>query len=132
MDEGKEPEEETNVPTQDIPFGAYQQQSQQQKVEEPHYMNPEDHKSDTNLIKMAANGQTPPKNYSSTTNTTVNNTLNSDNNADNKVKEPLRTYIPSPEGMVQNSIDMSAYDKAMSRADMAEKFINDTLASMNG
>lgn len=133
LDEGKEEPAETQ-PAQDVPFNGVNQQAQApQNDAKPQYMNPEDHKSDSNLIKMAANGQKPPQ-YSSSTTTTnnstvVNNTLNSD---PNKIVEPHRTYIPSPESMVQNNVDMSAYDKAMAKADMAEKYINDTLASMNG
>lgn len=50
--------------------------------------------------------------------------------APNKQQEPVRTYIPSPEGMVQKGPDTTAADKAMAEADAAEKFINETLATL--
>ncbi|MBQ8458896.1 hypothetical protein IJ541_02200 [bacterium] len=100
---------------------------------------PQDYQSDTNLIKMAANGQKPPQPVSNsaknpfqngvnTTTTTTTATVNSDK-VDTE-QEPLRTYIPSPEGVVQQGPDLSPAEKALADADTAEKFINETLASM--
>ena len=62
----------------------------------------------------------------------VNNSTTIINSADNSQKEtePVRTYIPSPQGMVPQGPDMTAADKAMADADNAEKLINETLAQM--
>ena len=45
-----------------------------------------------------------------------------------KNNEPVRTYIPSPEGVkITNQEDLSAANKAMQRADAAEKLAMETL-----
>ena len=44
---------------------------------------------------------------------------------------PTRTYVPSSQGMVQENPDLTAAERAMAQADMAEKYINETLASLN-
>ena len=50
----------------------------------------------------------------------------------NKFKQqaPTRTYIPSPEPAKITGPDMTAANQALAEADMTEKFINETLASM--
>ena len=73
--------------------------------------------SDTNLIRNAAKG-----------NTTTQQT----EKKENQELEPKRTYIPSPQGMVPKAPDTSAADKALADADAAEKFVNETLAKING
>lgn len=73
--------------------------------------------SDTNLIRNAAKG-----------NTTTQQT----EKKENQELEPQRTYIPSPQGMVPKAPDTSAADKALADADAAEKFVNETLAKING
>lgn len=62
----------------------------------------------------------------------VNNTTTIINSEDGTKKEyePVRTYIPSPVGMVPQGPDMTAADKALADADNAEKFINETLAQL--
>ena len=42
--------------------------------------------------------------------------------------EPVRTYIPSPVGMVKKSIDTSGLDSALAEADRAEQYIQGVLA----
>ena len=79
--------------------------------------NPQDY-ADTNLIKMAVNGQKPTQYVRDINGKLVD-----------AQKEPVRRYIPSPQGMVPQGTDTSAYDKAMAEADMAEKFINETMAT---
>lgn len=89
----------------------------------PEYKKPEDYASDSNLIKMTMTGKNNPQ---KPTRTYVPS-------PDCQIKgmEPKRTYIPNPAGMVQQGPDLTAADNAMARADMAEKMINETLASLN-
>lgn len=57
---------------------------------------------------------------------TVTNTAN--NGASNKPNEPVRTYIPSPQGVVVNKqTDTSAADAALMRANNAEQLALQTL-----
>lgn len=80
-----------------------------------------DYKSDTNLIKRKLNNQT------NNTSTSVNN--QNTNNADpNKEMEPVRTYIPSPVGMVPRTPDTTGLNAAFAEADQAEKYVQDVLA----
>ena len=128
--------------------------------------NPQEYQSDSNLIKMRANGQPMPESLSNSqaktptseaaakaansakdgeryipspyseigknSTSVVNNSTTIINSSDNAKKEyePVRTYIPSPVGMVPQGPDMTAADKAMADADNAEKFINETLAQL--
>ena len=46
----------------------------------------------------------------------------------NKEQEPLRTYIPSPVGMVQQPAAPTGLDAAFAQADETEKYVNDILA----
>lgn len=79
------------------------------------HKSPNDYKSDTNLIKMTANGTKPQ--------------LTQQAKADkNKEQEPLRTYIPSPIGMVQQPAAPTGLDAAFAQADETEKYVNDILA----
>jgi hypothetical protein len=119
-------------------------------AQEQHQMkNPNEYQSDTNLIKKAAEQQqqTPAREFKGQEAT--NNTTNGANkpvrtyipspeckvqagpNDAKKELEPTRTYIPSPQGMVQKDPDMTAAEKALAQADMAEKYVNETLASIN-
>lgn len=85
--------------------------------------NPNSYASDTNLIKMTANGQkyTSP---SANTKTTESKTDK------NKELEPVRTYIPSPVGMVpkQQTPDQNGIDSVLAEADNAERYVNEVLA----
>jgi hypothetical protein len=58
-------------------------------------------------------------------------TVQPDLNEVKKEMAPARTYIPSPQGMVAKDPDTTAADKAFAQADMAEKYVNETLASIN-
>lgn len=76
--------------------------------------------ADTNLIKQTLNGtKKPVRTYIPSPDCQI------------KGMEPTRTYIPSPQGMVQENPDLTAAERAMAQADMAEKYINETLASLN-
>ena len=80
------------------------------------HRNPNEYSSDTNLIKMRANGQATGVNG---VNGTQQTQQTAQSNAkqepkDNKTEqEPVRTYIPSPVGMVPQGPDMSAYSQAI-------------------
>lgn len=112
---------------------------------------PQTYTSDTNLIKMSANkkqqGHQQNFNGAATAETNlikqaVNTQKNQQTSAyipspeckvpvdSNKQQEPVRTYIPSPVGMVPKAPDTTAADKALADADEAEKFVNETLAAL--
>ena len=74
--------------------------------------------SDTNLIKMALNGEKPiVRTYIPSPECGV-------------PTAPARTDIPNPAGVVQKDPDTTAAERALADADMAEKFVNETLASL--
>lgn len=83
--------------------------------------NPNDYQSDTNLLKQAVNKQQTLTGASAPESSAVNNDSN-------KEMEPVRTYIPSPVGMVQQGPDLSPLNSALAEADMAEKHVQDILA----
>ena len=83
--------------------------------------NPNDYQSDTNLLKKAVNNQNSVSKTASQEAANVNNDPN-------KEMEPVRTYIPSPVGMVQQGPDISPLNSALAEADMAEKHVQDILA----
>lgn len=83
--------------------------------------NANDYQSDTNLIKMKLNNQTNNSQPS------VNNN-NNDNSNSNKEMEPVRTYIPSPVGMVPRTPDTTGLNAAFAEADQAEKYVQDVLS----
>ena len=60
----------------------------------------------------------------------VNNNMNANNNSSTE-QEPVRTYIPSPAGMVAQTPDQSAANAAMQMADKAEKEIQAVLSGTN-
>ena len=76
---------------------------------------------------MAANGQKPT---SRTYIPSPESKIKPEQAPDGKEKEPVRTYIPSPAGMVQQAPDMTAAEKALADADAAERYVNETLASL--
>lgn len=81
--------------------------------------NPQDF-SDSNLIKQTLNGtKTPTRTYIPSPDCQIQNMA------------PARSYIPSPQGVIQQNPDMTAADQALAQADMAEKHIHETLASLN-
>ncbi len=67
---------------------------------------PEEYPSDTNLIKLNAAGKKPQS---------------ANSNNPNEELEPVRTYIPSPQGVVLQSPDMSAVEEALANADRVEQ-----------
>ena len=147
LDEDKEPEKDNkqanpaNKPAQAAP--PMQGQMPQQPVR---HRNPNEYSSDTNLIKMAANGQKAPQTMSqaqpqaqapSTTPQAQPASQPQQQPApvnptdSNKEMEPVRTYIPSPVSMVQpTQADMSGVDAALAGVDSTEKYINQVLKSV--
>lgn len=127
LDEDKEPEEVKTA----------QQQTQPQNNNIPEVNKPQqpprnpNQYADSNLIKQrtnAINGQqqvnnvNPPQATPNATNPNV-----AQPTKENEEKEPVRTYIPSPVGMVPQTPDMSGINQAMSQADAAEKYANSVL-----
>ncbi len=89
--------------------------------------------ADSNLIKQRLNGQNPAQTTKTVTTTTTTTTTSQTQTAkdQNKEQEPVRTYIPSPIGMVPpSSANLTAADQALAHADMAEQSINETLKSI--
>lgn len=127
LDEDKEPEEVKTA----------QQQTQPQNNNIPEVNKPQqpprnpNQYADSNLIKQrtnAINGQQQVNNVNpqqATPNATNPNAAQP--TKENEEKEPVRTYIPSPVGMVPQTPDMSGINQAMSQADAAEKYANSVL-----
>lgn len=127
LDEDKEPEEVKTA----------QQQTQPQNNNIPEVNKPQqpprnpNQYADSNLIKQrtnAINGQQQVNNVNPqqvTPNATNPNVAQP--TKENEEKEPVRTYIPSPVGMVPQTPDMSGINQAMSQADAAEKYANSVL-----
>lgn len=127
LDEDKEPEEVKTA----------QQQTQPQNNNIPEVNKPQqpprnpNQYADSNLIKQrtnAINGQQQINNVNpqqATPNATNPNVAQP--TKENEEKEPVRTYIPSPVGMVPQTPDMSGINQAMSQADAAEKYANSVL-----
>lgn len=127
LDEDKEPEEVKTA----------QQQTQPQNNNIPEVNKPQqpprnpNQYADSNLIKQrtnAINGQQQVNNVNpqqATPNATNPNVAQP--TMENEEKEPVRTYIPSPVGMVPQTPDMSGINQAMSQADAAEKYANSVL-----
>lgn len=81
--------------------------------------------SPSNLLNRYKN---QPQNGAQNTTTTATTTNTVNNTPANKPTEPVRTYIPSPQGVVvNNQTDTSAADAAMMRANNAEKIALQTL-----
>lgn len=160
LDEDKEEENNAEDKTNSIDAQQKNSDSSVTSAKNPTNMgrqprNPQEYQ-DTNLIKIKTNGQQMPDSVAKSqaviektnsdgdkyipnsnseidkNDSTVNNTITVINSPEEKNKElePVRTYIPSPEGMVPNSVDITAADKAMADADNAEKFVNETLAQL--
>lgn len=126
LDEDKEPEEvkatqQTQPQNNNIPVVNKPQQPPR---------NPNQY-ADSNLIKQrtnAINGQQQVNNVNpqqATPNATNPNVAQP--TKENEEKEPVRTYIPSPVGIVPQTPDMSGINQAMSQADAAEKYANSVL-----
>ena len=106
-------EEDAQEPSQNVPFQGGVQNPQAQNTVKP--VNPNEF-ADTNLIKQIVNGQ--------------QNRAEGKPDEDNASEEPVRTYIPSPEGVVLQPEDEAPAQMALDRADRAEKYIQDTLKGM--
>lgn len=127
LDEDKEPEEVKTAQRQTQP-----QNNNIPEVNKPQQppRNPNQY-ADSNLIKQrtnAINGQQQVNNVNpqqATPNETNPNVAQP--TKENEEKEPVRTYIPSPVGMVPQTPDMSGINQAMSQADAAEKYANSVL-----
>ncbi len=100
-------------------IAAQQQKEQGQNPAEQKPRDPNSYTSDTNLIKMTANGQKIPEIKSGTNNTNIK--------INNKNDEPVRTYIPDPTNFVTNNIDTSGLDNAFAKADKTEQEIQNVL-----
>ena len=150
LDEDKEPEKDNkqntaaNNPAQ---AGTPPMQGQMQPQQTITHRKPNEYSSDTNLIKMAANGQKAPQTapvqapaqqpQAAAQQTppqmpTANQQQNTVNSTDsNKEMEPVRTYIPSPVSMVQpTQADMSGIDAALAKVDSTEQYVNQVLKSV--
>lgn len=127
LDEDKEPEEVKTAQQQTQP--QYNNIPEVNKPQQPP-RNPNQY-ADSNLIKQrtnAINGQQQVNNVNpqqATPNATNPNVAQP--TKENEEKEPVRTYIPSPVGMVPQTPDMSGINQAMSQADAAEKYANSVL-----
>lgn len=126
LDEDKEPEEvKTAQQTQPQNNNIPEVNKPQQPPRNPNQY------ADSNLIKQrtnAINGQQQVNNANpqqATPNATNPNVAQP--TKENEEKEPVRTYIPSPVGMVPQTPDMSGINQAMSQADAAEKYANSVL-----
>lgn len=99
-----------------------QQQNPQNQPQQPQQVQPVDPNklADTNLIKQTVTGQRPQQ---------VQNSQNNNENEEAETLEPVRTYIPSPVGMVQN-YDPTKAEIALNNADMAEKQIQELMGRM--
>ena len=126
LDEEEEtPQNETTA--QNTQEQTFKGQQPAQPIPQPLHRNPQDYKSDTNLIKMAANGQKPViRTYIPSPECKVQ----PDNNNKFKKPAPERHYIPSPEPAKITGPDLTPANQALAEADMTEKYINETLASL--
>lgn len=128
-EETENKEQQNATPAENQPPFKGGSQPQTQVVTPPAKpKNPQDYTSDTNLIKMTANGQKPVvRTYIPSPECKIP----SDSNRNGKQMAPERSYIPSPEGIVEQGPDMTAANNALAEADMTEKYINETLAALN-
>jgi len=127
----EEPEEPEMTPEQQQALlDEIQKQVQQQTAQTQNnpFTGPITHNSPTNLLNMYQNGGTYRNTTTNNTTTTTNHVTSEHAAEDGKVMEPVRTYIPSPEGVKVAGEDPTAAQMAMSRADIAEKQAMDVLA----
>lgn len=132
LDEGKEkPPEEVQQPQQTQIPPQLQQQMQAQNPAQPQTVTQQTTtvtssnqqqtgENPSNLLNKYRNPQQTTS-TSTTTQTLVNN-------EPAKTQEPVRTYIPSPEGVkINNAEDTSSADAALRRAELAEQKALETL-----
>ena len=131
LDEGKEEEQKAQAQkAQQLQQMQQAQQAQSQQTTTQTVQNTQTlngQQSQSNLLnKYKSNPQNGTQN--STTTTTTTTTTNTVNNTPKTPTEPVRTYIPSPQGVVvNNQTDTSAADAAMLRANNAEQIALQTL-----
>ncbi len=132
LDEGKEkPPEEVQQPQQTQIPPQLQQQMQAQNPAQPQTVTQQT--TTVTSSKQQQTGENPSnllnkyRNPQQTTSTsTTTQTLV--NNEPAKTQEPVRTYIPSPEGVkINNAEDTSSADAALRRAELAEQKALETL-----
>lgn len=131
LDEGKEEAPKAQPQTQ-LPPQLQNTTQQTQQVRQVTQTGPVQYnaqgQSQTNLLNQYKNYQAVPQGINNTqtiTTTTTTNTVNTENQNN---QEPLRTYVPSPVGVVLNGKeDLTAADAAMKRADSAEQLALQTL-----
>lgn len=121
--------------SQNPPFQGQSPQNQQPAQIQPQ-MTQNPNQSDTNLIRQATENSGNPHSHTDTfkTDSQIPSQMNYNNNNDNRTNnetelEPVRTYIPSPVGIVQN-YDSTAAEIALNRADMSEKSIQNILGKL--
>lgn len=130
LDEDKEPEEtapQNQSPVQEP--NKIPEIKPAQETQTPVRKNPNEYASDTNLIKMHANGKTPESVNNPHETSPETSAPKESATEENKAgeKEPQRTYIPSPVGMVPQGPDMSEYNQAIAKVDAAEQYANSVL-----
>lgn len=125
--------------SQNPPFQGQSPQNQQVEGQQQYQTQPQTPQNtnnpyDTNLIRQTTGSHNNPYPHIETfkNDPTIPSQMNynNDNNINNETElEPVRTYIPSPVGMVQN-YDPTAAEIALNRADMSEKAIQNILGKL--
>ncbi len=122
----EEPEQEpVQAPDNNTNFQGnptVQTQTEQPQIQPQRQRNPEEYTSDTNLIKGRVNNGV----YTHPENNEVNNI---EPDTDEETGEPLRRYIPSPEGVILTAPDRSAAEAALANADRAEAYLQKVLSN---
>lgn len=132
LDEGKEkPPEEIQQPQQTQIPPQLQQQMQAQNPAQPQTVTQQTTTVTSSNQQQNGHNQSnlldKYKNNQQTTSTTTT-TQTVVNNEPAKTQEPVRTYIPSPEGVkLNNAEDTSSADAALRRAELAEQKALETL-----
>lgn len=124
LDEGKEEENKPQTQTQIPP--QLQNPAAQQTQQTVQTTNSQISSSgQTNLLDKYRNNPNAQQGFNTTQTTTTTTTSNINNT---NPQEPLRTYVPSPVGVIlNNQEDLSAADAAMKKADAAEQQALQTL-----
>ena len=132
LDEGKEkPPEEVQQPQQTQIPPQLQQQMQAQNPAQPQTVTQQTTTvTSTNQQQTGENPSNLLNKYRNPQQTTSTSTTTQTlvNNEPAKTQEPVRTYIPSPEGVkINNAEDTSSADAALRRAELAEQKALETL-----
>lgn len=132
LDEGKEkPPEEVQQPQQTQIPPQLQQQMQAQNPAQPQAVTQQTTTvTSTNQQQTGENPSNLLNKYRNPQQTTSTSTTTQTlvNNEPAKTQEPVRTYIPSPDGVkINNAEDTSSADAALRRAELAEQKALETL-----